>query len=295
MAKTSTNDIFDKTSFLHGSNATYIEQMYEKYQTDPSQIPEDWKIFFSGLSKNLNEQNILRASWSNNDFQTEEDLAININSSWEKKSYKANENININNSSDELKEQIYDSIRAIRLIRAFRVNGHLASKLDPLNLKEIKNYPELDYRNYGFEEKDLSKEIFIDGSLGLNFTTLNEIISILKETYCGSIGVEFVHIQDADQKQWVQERIEEVRNKTQFTSNGKKAIFKRLLEAEMFEKCLDKKFIGTKRLGLVGSEATVPGLKLLMGHFCLRVQLPSLLLRFQNRRQEILFRLYLCL
>ena len=58
MAKTSTNDIFDKTSFLHGSNATYIEQMYEKYQTDPSQIPEDWKIFFSGLSKNLNEQNL---------------------------------------------------------------------------------------------------------------------------------------------------------------------------------------------------------------------------------------------
>ena len=80
MAKTSTNDIFDKTSFLHGSNAAYIEQMYEKYQTDPSQIPEDWKIFFSGLSKNLNEQNILRASWSNNDFPTEEDLAININS-----------------------------------------------------------------------------------------------------------------------------------------------------------------------------------------------------------------------
>ena len=134
--------------------------------------------------------------------------------SWEKKSYKANENTSTNISSDELKEQIYDSIRAIRLIRAFRVNGHLASKLDPLNLKEIKNYPELDYRNYGFEEKDLSKEIFIDGSLGLNFTTLNEIISILKETYCGSIGVEFVHIQDADQKQWVQERIEEVRNKT---------------------------------------------------------------------------------
>ena len=141
MAKTSTNDIFDKTSFLHGSNATYIEQMYEKYQTDPSQIPEDWQTFFSGLSKNLNQQNILRASWSNNDFPTEEDLAININSSWEKKSYKANENISTNISSDELKEQIYDSIRAIRLIRAFRVNGHLASKLDPLNLKEIKITP----------------------------------------------------------------------------------------------------------------------------------------------------------
>ena len=243
--------------------------MYEKYQTDPNQIPEDWKIFFSGLSKNLNEQNILRASWANNDFATEEDLAININSSWEKKSYKINENISTNISSDKLKEQIYDSIRAIRLIRAFRVNGHLASQLDPLNLKEIKNYPELDYRNYGFEEKDLSKEIFIDGSLGLNFTTLNEIINILKETYCGSIGVEFVHIQDADQKQWVQERIEEVRNKTQFTTNGKKAIFKRLLEAEMFEKFLDKKFIGTKRFGLVGSEATIPGIEQIIKQSCL--------------------------
>ena len=149
------------------------------------------------------------------------------------------------------------------------MNGHLASNLDPLNLKEIKTYSELDYRNYGFKENDLEKEIFIDGSLGLNFSKLKTIIEILRDTYCGSIGVEFVHIQDAEQKQWVQERIEEVRNKTQFTSNGKKAIFKRLLEAEMFEQFLDKKFLGTKRFGLVGSESTVPGIEQIIKQSCL--------------------------
>ncbi len=270
MTKSSINDIFDKTSFLHGANAVYIEQMFERFQNNPADIPDDWRIFFSGISDNLNQQNILRASWASQNVEknNEEDILENINESEIKiESQKYNKDNIV--TSEVFKEQVFDSIRAIRLIRAYRVNGHLASNLDPLNLKEIKTYYELDYRNYGFKENDLEKEIFIDGSLGLNFAKLRNIIEILKETYCGSIGVEFVHIQDADQKQWVQERIEEVRNKTQFTSNGKKAIFKRLLEAEMFEQFLDKKFIGTKRFGLVGSESTVPGIEQIIKQSCL--------------------------
>ena len=270
MTKPSINDIFEKTSFLHGSNTVYIEQMFEKYQEDPTGIPNDWKIFFSGITKNLQEQNILRASWASksNKQENEDDQLENISITTIKKESKKYNQDNIV-TSEVFKEQVFDSIRAIRLIRAYRVNGHLASNLDPLNLKEIKTYSELDYRNYGFKENDLEKEIFIDGSLGLNFSKLKTIIEILRDTYCGSIGVEFVHIQDAEQKQWVQERIEEVRNKTQFTSNGKKAIFKRLLEAEMFEQFLDKKFLGTKRFGLVGSESTVPGIEQIIKQSCL--------------------------
>ena len=270
MTKSSINDIFDKTSFLHGANAVYIEQMFERFQNNPADIPDDWRTFFSGITDNLNQQNILRASWASQNVETnnEEDTLENINESEIKIESQILNKDNIV-TSEVFKEQVFDSIRAIRLIRAYRVNGHLASNLDPLNLKEIKTYSELDYRNYGFKENDLDKEIFIDGSLGLNFAKLRNIIEILKETYCGSIGVEFVHIQDADQKQWVQERIEEVRNKTQFTSNGKKAIFKRLLEAEMFEQFLDKKFIGTKRFGLVGSESTVPGIEQIIKQSCL--------------------------
>ena len=96
-----------------------------------------------------------------------------------------------------------------------------------------------------------------------------EIINILKETYCGSIGVEFVHIQDADQKQWVQERIEEVRNKTNFTNEGKKAIYKRIVESELFEQFLDKKFLGTKRYGIEGGESMIPGIEQIVKQACL--------------------------
>ena len=179
MTKSSINDIFDKTSFLHGANAVYIEQMFERFQNNPADIPDDWRTFFSGITDNLNQQNILRASWASQNVETnnEEDTLENINESEIKIESQILNKDNIV-TSEVFKEQVFDSIRAIRLIRAYRVNGHLASNLDPLNLKEIKTYSELDYRNYGFKENDLDKEIFIDGSLGLNFAKLRNIIVI---------------------------------------------------------------------------------------------------------------------
>jgi len=273
MTSSQINEIFDKTSFLHGINAAYIEEMFERFQSDPNSVPTDWKEFFTGITDNIKKQNTLKASWSK---ETEVelsngDLVSAVDGNWSRKSY--SEEIQIDNKNsltvEEIKQQTLDSIGALRLIRAFRVNGHLIANLDPLNLKEITQHPELDYRNYGFTDKDLNKDIFIDGSLGLSSSKLSEIIKILSETYSGSIGVEFVHIQDPDQKQWVQERIEEVRNKTHFTDKGKIAIYRRLLEAEMFEKFLDKKYLGTKRFGLVGSESTIPGIEQIIKQSCL--------------------------
>ena len=174
-----------------------------------------------------------------------------------------------NVETDSFKTSTLDSIRALRLIRAFRVNGHLIANLDPLGIA-IKDYhPELDYKNYGFTDNDLNREIFIDGSLGLERASLNKIIRILKETYSASIGVEFLHMQQPEQKQWVQERIEEVHNKTNFTNEGKKAIFSRLIESELFEQFLDKKFIGTKRYGIEGGESMIPGIEQIVKQACL--------------------------
>jgi len=273
MTSSQINEIFDKTSFLHGINAAYIEEMFEKFQSDPNSVPSDWKEFFTGITDNIKKQNNLKASWSKESEVelSNGDLVSAVDGNWSRKSY--SEEIQIDNKNyltvEEIKQQTLDSIGALRLIRAFRVNGHLIANLDPLNLKEITQHPELDYRNYGFTDKDLNKDIFIDGSLGLSSSKLSEIIKILSETYSGSIGVEFVHIQDPDQKQWVQERIEEVRNKTHFTDKGKIAIYRRLLEAEMFEKFLDKKYLGTKRFGLVGSESTIPGIEQIIKQSCL--------------------------
>src|SRR5690606_6142686 len=137
-----------------------------------------------------------------------------------------------------------DSIRALMLIRAHRVRGHLEANLDPLQLKPVERHPELDYRTYGFTDADLDRRIFIDNVLGLETPTLRQIVQVLRETYCGNIGVEYMHIQDPDQKQWIQERIEGIRNQTQFTDKGKRAILERLTAAETFERFLDRKYTG---------------------------------------------------
>ena len=147
------------------------------------------------------------------------------------------------------------------LIRAYRIRGHLLANLDPLKLYEPDIHPELDPKTYGFKEEDWDRPIFIDNVLGMETASLKQIMDILKETYCGSIGVEFMHVQDPAQKAWIQERIESIRNTTQFTDNGKKAIFERLVGAETFEQFLHKKYAGTKRFGLDGSESVVPAIE----------------------------------
>ncbi len=152
-----------------------------------------------------------------------------------------------------------DSIRAIMMIRAYRMRGHLHADLDPLKLKPDDPAPELDPATYGFIEADYDRPIFIDNVLGLEFATVREMLAILKRTYCSTVGVEFMHINDPEAKQWIQERMEGPDKEIKFTANGKKAILNKLIEAEGFEKFLDVKFTGVRRFGLDGSECADAG------------------------------------
>ena len=247
-------------TFLNSANASYVAELYSKFRNDPESVDTTWKDFFNNL--NEDDYSVLK------DFggpEWKERPSSIIDKNYITKVIKSNANYN----SEEFRISTLDSIRALRLIRAFRINGHLIADLDPLGISEREYPQELDYKSYGFIESDLEKEIFIDGSLGLEKGKLKHIIKILKETYSASIGVEFLHIQQADQKQWVQERIEEVRNKTNFTNEGKKAIYKRLVESELFEQFLDKKFLGTKRYGIEGGEAMIPGIEQIVKQACL--------------------------
>ena len=247
-------------TFLNSANAPYVAELYSKFRNDPKSVDTTWKDFFNNL--NEDDYSVLK------DFggpEWKERPSSIIDKNYITKVIKSNANYN----SEEFRISTLDSIRALRLIRAFRINGHLIADLDPLGISEREYPQELDYKSYGFIESDLEKEIFIDGSLGLEKGKLKNIIKILKETYSASIGVEFLHIQQADQKQWVQERIEEVRNKTNFTNEGKKAIYKRLVESELFEQFLDKKFLGTKRYGIEGGEAMIPGIEQIVKQACL--------------------------
>ncbi|MBR0649845.1 2-oxoglutarate dehydrogenase E1 component [Roseomonas terrae] len=156
---------------------------------------------------------------------------------------------------------VLDSLRALMLIRSYRVRGHLEAQLDPLGLTKPKPHPELDPKTYGFTDADLDRPIFLDMVLGKETATLREIIAICRASYCGPIGVEFMHIQDPDQKSWIQRRIEGAPWSATFDTAAKKQILQDLTEAEGFEAFCARKYVGTKRFGLEGGESTIPAIE----------------------------------
>ena len=249
------NNIYKKTSFLEGNNSSFIEEFYADYLTDPEKLPEGWKTFFDGLQENKEviSKNLSGPSWS--PYKTKKTFRVKENLETPPKE---SENI----EKPALTEQATkDSVRAIMLIRAYRIRGHLIANLDPLNLQEREEHPELKPKTYGFTQNDYSRKIFLDGVLGQQHANLNEILSILKKTYCSTIGYEFMHMGDPEEKTWIRDRVEGKEKDVSFTANGKKAIFNKIVEAEGFEKYLAVKFVGTKRFGLDGGESLIPALE----------------------------------
>ena len=147
------------------------------------------------------------------------------------------------------------------LVRAYRIRGHLIANLDPLSIQKKQEHPELKPETYGFTKKDYNRKIFLDGVLGLQYADLSQILKILKRTYCSTIGYEFMHMGDPDEKAWIRNRIEGPEKNITFTENGKKAILNKIIQAEGFEKYLHVKFVGTKRFGLDGGESLIPALE----------------------------------
>ena len=266
MSKLPDNKIFEKTSFLHGTNSAFIEQMYEKYLINPISVPADWQIFFSGIN-DQSAGDSRNASWSEYSKikPNNGDLVSAIDGNWpeEVKLYENEVKSFTAFNSDEVtaRSATLDSIRAIMMIRAYRIRGHLKANLDPLGLVKQNEHTELKPETYGFNSEDMDRQIFLDNVLGLEFATLKEILEILNRTYCSTVGIEFMHISDPEEKSWLQKRIEGKDKEITFTDLGKEFILKKLIEAEGFEKYLHKKFVGTKRFGLDGAETVIPAME----------------------------------
>jgi len=154
-----------------------------------------------------------------------------------------------------------DSIRAMMLIRTYRVRGHLAARLDPLGLSRMDVPPDLTPAYHGFTNADLDRPIWVGGALGFDRATVREIVAVLQETYCGHIGFEYMHISDVEERRFIQERIETAEDTVQFTPEGKQSILTKVIQAEQWEKFLARKYVGTKRFGLDGGESAVPALE----------------------------------
>ena len=227
MSSSQDNNIFKKTSFLTGSNSAFIEEYYSEYLKNPEKLPQGWKDFFDGLKEN---KEIISKTLEGPSWRPKKKIKKN-NLDLEDSLKKDSAEDNKVNDLSLLNESAKYSIRAIMLIRAYRIRGHLIANLDPLGLMAREEHPELKPETYGFTANDLNKKIFLDGVLGLQDATLSKIINILKKTYSGNIGYEFMHMGDPNEKNWIRDRIEGLEKEVVFTENGKKAILNKIIEA----------------------------------------------------------------
>ena len=245
MTRHELNDVFSSTSFLQGENATYLAELYARYQNHPFSVDAEWQSFFASLADNPDDI-----------------FADSRGPSWARGNGSALVSAAEHRSTEPQGLSVARDTLGLRmLIRAYRTRGHLAAKLDPLELVTRREHPELKPKTYGFTKADYDRPVYVGGALGLEFGTVRQVLGILKHTYCATIGVEYMHISDPEQRAWIQDRMELPQHLVSFTVNGKKAILKKLIEAEFFERFLDIKYTGTKRFGLDGGESLVPALE----------------------------------
>jgi 2-oxoglutarate dehydrogenase E1 component len=272
MSRQDANAAFALSSFLQGTNATYIDEIYSRYENDPSSVDTEWREFFKSLKDTPADvrKNAEGPSWARNNWPLtpRDELTSALDGNWAEVEKAVGSKIvakaqakGAELTSADVHQATRDSVRALMLIRAYRMRGHFHAKLDPLGIEAPRDREELDPRSYGFTEADFDRKIFLDHVLGLEYGTLREIVAICERTYCQTLGVEFMHITNAAQKAWIQERIEGPDKEISFTREGRRAILNKLVEAEGFEKFCDLKFTGTKRFGLDGAESLIPALE----------------------------------
>src|ERR1700721_891186 len=223
VARQDVNQALLQTSFLYGAHSAYIEALQAQYEKDPQSVEPGWRQFFAALGDD--PASVAKAERG---------------ASWRKPNWPATPKGDLINALD---------------------GDWPATKkggADPLGLEPKRDHEELHPSTYGFQESDYDRKIFIDHVLGLEYATVREMLAILRRTYCGTIGFEFVHISDPAEKAWIQERVEGPDKEIQFTREGKRAILGKLIEAEGFENFFEVKFTGAKRFGLDGAEAMIP-------------------------------------
>ena len=272
MTEQSANALFHSSSFLQGGNADYVEQLHARYVDDPASVDASWQAFFAGLDDAAADvtTSARGPSWARADWPPtpNDELTAALDGQWtpaakaigDKLTAKAAER-GTSLTDAQMRQAVLDSVRALMIIRAYRIRGHLVADLDPLRLSDPEPHPELEPASYGFTEADMDRPIFLDNVLGLQTASLREILALVKRTYCGTFALQYMHISDPEQSAWLKERIEGYGKEISFTRHGRRAILNKLVEAEGFEKFLQVKYTGTKRFGLDGGEALIPAME----------------------------------
>ncbi|WP_404336492.1 2-oxoglutarate dehydrogenase E1 component [Sphingomonas sp. MMS12-HWE2-04] len=247
-----------------GVSPAFIETLYRRYKADPTGIEPQWQQFFDGL-----ENSASGPTWANPRWPLSETDALTAGldptqmepAPKPAKGGAAPKPAGPAASEADIAKAAGDSIRAMLLIRTYRVRGHLAANLDPLGLARQDVPADMTPEYHGFTAGDLDRPIYLGGTLGLEKATVREIVNILQANYCGNVGLEYMHIADVEERRFLQDRMEGKDKEISFTPDGKKAILSKVIEAEQWERFCGKKYVGTKRFGLDGGEAMIPAME----------------------------------
>ena len=248
-----------------GVSPAFIETLYARFQASPDSVEPAWRGFFEGL-----EGSTEGPSWGQPDWplSSTDDLTAALDPTQMEPAPKPSKGAAkpiaptaSAPSPDAIVAAASDSIRAMLLIRTYRVRGHLAANLDPLGLSKREMPDDLKTDYHGFSDADIDRQVYLGGTMGLQWTTVRELVDILRANYCGNVGLEYMHISDVDERRFLQDRMEGKDKAIDFTPLGKKAILNKVIEAEQWEKFCGRKFVGTKRFGLDGGESMIPALE----------------------------------
>ncbi|WCT74078.1 2-oxoglutarate dehydrogenase E1 component [Sphingomonas naphthae] len=259
---------FEGSSFdeLEGVSPAFAEALYRRFRDDPQSVEADWRDYFSGLESAVSGPSWARKNWPLTDTDaltagldpTQMEPAPKPAKPGAKPAPAAAPAADPAASAASIASAVSDSIRATMLIRTYRVRGHLLADLDPLGMARLEEPADLEPSFHGFTDADMDRPIYLGGQLGFETATLRQLVGTLRANYCGHVGLEYMHIQDVEERRFLQERFEGKDKEISFTAEGKKAILGKVVEGEQWEKFLARKYVGTKRFGLDGGESMIP-------------------------------------
>lgn len=244
------------TSYLFGSNAVFIEELYGLYSKNPESVDPEWRSFFSSLGDNA--QDILTslngASWRPN-----HNRIIGFVDKKEIAQQKAK-----TPSVAASAQDLGNAVKATNLINAYRTYGHMYVNLDPLGIVKPQYNAQLDFKTHGFSEEDLEQEVYIGGAFGVERAPLKDLYYVLNSTYSARIGAEFMHVENPEERSWFQRKLEATAGTVSITNEEKLTALQDVMEAEQFENYLHVKFPGTKRFSVEGGENLISALEVIV-------------------------------
>ena len=255
----------DFAEIAGGVSPAFVETLYKRFKAAPASVEPGWRDWFEGLENAAPGPSWARPGWPLSDTDSLTAALDPTQMEPAPKPAKGGKGAApapaAARSTDDIAKAAGDSIRAMMLIRTYRVRGHLAANLDPLGLSRHELPEDLKTEYHGFPDSEIDRPVYLGGALGLETATIRELVKILRANYCGPVGLEYMHIADVEERRFLQERMEGKDKAIQFTVDGKRAILSKVIEAEQWEKFLGRKYVGTKRFGLDGGEAMIPALE----------------------------------